>query len=216
MIKAGVTKGDRVGVLGERKTQTVAAILGIVKMGGVYVPVNPQYPKDRQNYILENSGCVKMIDSQFVDSICVNSDNVKCDISPDDEAYVIYTSGSTGKPKGVVITHDSAFNTFQDINGRFSVNENDVFLNVASFGFDLSVYDVFASIAAGAALNVACDPKDIENILKIVKNERVTVWNSVTAMMGLLTDVMENGEICESLRLLQRKKNFFKNFGKKI
>lgn len=203
LTREGVRKGDRVGIMGERNIQTVAGILGIVRMGGVYVPINPRYPKERQKYILEHSNCVKVIDSNVINRVNPEyGPEHETGISPDDEAYVIYTSGSTGRPKGVVITHDSAVNTIHDVSSRFSVSKEDVLLNVASFGFDLSVYDIFAAAAAGATLYIARDPRDMEDVRKVIKDESVTIWNSVPAVMGLLTDVMEDGEQIDTLRLV--------------
>ena len=102
----------------------------------------------------------------------------------------------------VVITHDSAVNTIHDVSSRFSVSKEDVLLHVASFGFDLSVYDIFAAAAAGATLYIARDPRDMEDVRKVIKDESVTIWNSVPAVMGLLTDAMEDGEQIDTLRLV--------------
>ena len=159
LISSGVKHNDRVAVIGNRNKETVINIIGILKAGAAYVPINPQYPEERRKYIYSNSNCTFILNGdekhQSVRDIISN------DIKPSDTAYVIYTSGSTGMPKGVVISHDSACNTIIDMNERFNITSNDKFLSVSSFGFDLSVYDVFGAFAAGAEIVIAKDNKDI-------------------------------------------------------
>lgn len=204
LIRHGIKKNVRVGVLGERNVYTVIAIYAIERIGAVYVPINPQYPQERRDYILKKSKCV----------LCVETDTVKQAIQLEREsleygenvtngdAYVIYTSGSTGQPKGVVIPQKAAANTVHDMNDRFEVRRQDVFLNVAAFGFDLSVYDLFGAMAAQAKLVIEKEPKNIEHIIETLKKESVTIWNSVPAMMGLAVDLMEDYETVDSLRLI--------------
>jgi pyochelin synthetase len=110
--------------------------------------------------------------------------------APADLAYVIYTSGSTGKPKGVMVEHGSAANTVADINQRFGIGPADRVLALSALSFDLSVYDVFGTLAAGAAVVLpspagAHDPAHWDTLLT---RHRVTVWNSVPALMQARLD----------------------------
>src|SRR5206468_13068941 len=100
---------------------------------------------------------------------------------PEDLAYVIYTSGSTGLPKGVMIDHRGAVNTILDINQRFAVGPRDRVLALSSLSFDLSVWDLFGTLAAGGTIVVpdATGTRDPAHWADLVGRERITVWNSV-------------------------------------
>ena len=112
------------------------------------------------------------------------------DAGPDDLAYVLYTSGTTGEPKGVMVSHRSVANVVADCNDRFGVGPTDRFLAVSAFNFDLSVYDIFGALSAGAALVLpdadrAADPA---HWLDLCGRFGVTVWNSVPAIAGLMQE----------------------------
>src|SRR5260370_21079512 len=112
------------------------------------------------------------------------------DASADDLAYVLYTSGTTGEPKGVMISHRSGVNVVTDCNERFGVGPGDRFIGVSAFNFDLSVYDVFGALSAGAAL-VVLDPDkaaDPAHWLALCDRFGVTIWNSVPQIAGLLAE----------------------------
>jgi pyochelin synthetase len=125
------------------------------------------------------------------------------DASPDDLAYVLYTSGTTGEPKGVMVSHRSVANVVADCNARFGVNSADRFMAVSAFNFDLSVYDVFGALSAGAALVLpdadrAADPA---HWLELCRTFGVTVWNSVPAIARLLAEQAQPDDL-KSLRLV--------------
>jgi non-ribosomal peptide synthetase component F/acyl carrier protein len=110
--------------------------------------------------------------------------------SPDDLAYVLYTSGTTGEPKGVMISHRSVVNVVTDCNDRFGVGPSDRFIGISAFNFDLSVYDVFGALTAGAAVVLpdadrAADPA---HWLELCDRFGVTIWNSVPAIAGLMAE----------------------------
>jgi amino acid adenylation domain-containing protein len=123
--------------------------------------------------------------------------------SPSELAYIIYTSGSTGTPKGVMIDHQGAVNTILDINDRFAVTGRDRVFAVSSLSFDLSVYDIFGTLAAGATLVMpAADrSKDPLHWLQLAQEQQITVWNSVPALMQLLLDAL-NQQLLPMLRLV--------------
>lgn len=188
--KNGVGRGDFVGVKVHRQKETIADILGVLKAGAAYVPIDPNHPEKRQNEILVNSKCRLCIEKEYgTEENSDDYENLNTDTS--DIAYVIYTSGSTGKPKGVVITHDAAANTIQDINTRFNVGTEDNIIGLSSMCFDLSVYDIFGSLAAGATLVMVPDIHDVRNIIGLVKNEEITIWNSVPAVMQMYVDELD-------------------------
>jgi len=111
-------------------------------------------------------------------------------VRPRELAYLIYTSGSTGVPKGVCCHHQGAVNTCLDLNERFDVGASDRVLALSSISFDLSVYDVFGLLGAGASLVVPphdlISPPDPEIWLEIVSSHQITIWNTVPAFMELL------------------------------
>jgi amino acid adenylation domain-containing protein len=110
---------------------------------------------------------------------------------PSDLAYVIYTSGSTGQPKGVMIDHRGALNTVLDVNARFGLSPADRVLGLSSLSFDLSVYDIFGTLGAGAALVIpdhGTAGPDPRHWGEMVERHGVTVWNSVPALMQLMTE----------------------------
>src|SRR5262249_13292795 len=100
-------------------------------------------------------------------------------------AYVIYTSGSTGQPKGVMMTHRSVMNTVRDITQRWAIGPGDRLLMVSALSFDLSVYDIFGGLGAGATIVVppAGARRDPRALWELVGAQRVTVWNSVPAIL---------------------------------
>lgn len=188
LIRAGIPIGSNIGVLSRRRKETIAEILGILKAGCVYVPIDCENPQARQELILSESDCKMLLGRDAV------PDAEPCSLpetSPSATAYIIFTSGSTGKAKGVVITHESAVNTILDINDRFSVSCEDRIIGLSSLCFDLSVYDIFGALSAGAALYMVSDLHDHDEISRLVSEQGITIWNSVPALMQIYLDKAE-------------------------
>ena len=200
----GVHPRDRVGVSLPRGPEQVFAVLGTLLAGGSYIPMPLSWPDSRVRDILDRTGAKAVIatpprpHSDTVAGIDPASMTDKTNSffrgdsvdtrSPDDTAYIIFTSGSTGTPKGVAVTHLGAVNTILDINDRFNVTSTDRVLGVSSFGFDLSVYDIFGMAAAGGALvypenDVAADPS---LWLRSMRDNGVTIWNSAPQLLKML------------------------------
>ncbi|EOQ16523.1 non-ribosomal peptide synthetase [Bacillus cereus] len=191
----GVGKGSLVGVLAQRCPDTIVNILGILKTGAAYVPVDPEYPQERIDYILNNSQCDLLLTPDVYSKEGLHScsiEDVENESSPDDIAYIIYTSGSTGKPKGVIITHESAVNTILDMNQKFQVNEDDRFIGLSSICFDLSVYDIFGALSSGASIVQIKDQRDIQEVIETIDKYDITIWNSVPAIMDLTIEFIES------------------------
>jgi non-ribosomal peptide synthetase component F len=190
LMEQGIGGGNLVAVLAERCEHTIVNILGILKVGAAYVPVETEYPQERKDYIMRDSNCKLMLkpDVYVKENIGRYSTEEILVNGIDDVAYVIYTSGSTGRPKGVVITHRAATNTIIDINQRFNVNENDRILGISSMCFDLSVYDIFGALSTGATLIMIPDQKDVRCLIDAVRHKNITIWNSVPAIMGMVLD----------------------------
>lgn len=194
--------GQAIVLEAHRSINTVVWMLGILKSGGYYIPVEPKWPKNRKQYILENSKAATMIDVSQ-EAIPEEVINVECDRTvwrTDALAYIIYTSGSTGTPKGVAITQSAVCNTIQDINNRFHIGEDDVILGISSYCFDLSVYDVFGTLASGATCVIMKDRTDIEEYNEILKKYPISVWNSVPAILEMLID--NSRFSCDSMKTI--------------
>ncbi|MBP3195643.1 MAG: amino acid adenylation domain-containing protein, partial [Butyrivibrio sp.] len=191
LIELGVMPKDMVCVSARRCYWSIANVLGILKANAAYVPVDEDYPKERIDYIINQSGSKLYLKPEFyVENKLEDYDDSKpaCNHDLNDTAYVIFTSGSTGKPKGVVIAHGAASNTILDINNKFNVSDKDNIIGISSMCFDLSVYDIFGSLSTGASLVQIKDPKDVENVVDILQKEQITLWNSVPAILDMIVD----------------------------
>ncbi|MFX0035749.1 MAG: amino acid adenylation domain-containing protein [Candidatus Hermodarchaeota archaeon] len=208
LLNHGAQPNKLIAVIMEKGWEQIVAVLGILQSGGAYLPIDPWYPEERIQYLI-NYGQINIVLTQSwiseiflpednlqilcVDDLIVNSFSETSHIpmqSPNDLAYVIFTSGSTGLPKGVMISHQSAVNTIEDINHRFDVTHKDRVFAISALNFDLSVYDIFGTLAAGGTIvlpDVSKSP-DPENWLKMIKRHNVTLWNSVPALMKILVE----------------------------
>lgn len=199
----GVQPGDRVAIVMHKGAAQVAACLAIQQLGAAWVPLSDDTPARRLETILAGSHIRLMLvqpaqrDTFSAFGRCVVVDAAAPASSdqrrarrhqPGDAAYVIYTSGSTGTPKGVLIDHRGAVNTVLDVNRRFGVTGGDRIFGLSSLWFDLAVYDLFGTFAAGATLVLpeAEAVRNPERWLQWLLAERVSVWNSVPALLDLL------------------------------
>ncbi|WP_025030902.1 non-ribosomal peptide synthetase [Nitratireductor aquibiodomus] len=221
ILEQELPRGALIGILMRKGWEQVAAALGVLYAGAAYVPVDPELPQERMNVLLAESG-VGLVLTQAgsipgpalpgtVRPIQIDLESTDGEARPDlpqdlslsDLAYVIFTSGSTGVPKGVMIDHRGAANTIADINDRFTVSADDRLLALSSLSFDLSVYDIFGTLAAGAAL-VLPEPdhiRDVHHWRSLVAAHRVTIWNSVPALMQLAVEGADRVAMA-SLRLV--------------
>jgi amino acid adenylation domain-containing protein len=184
----GVIRGDRVAVLGERIPETIASILGILKAGGVYVPIDISYPKERVDFIMQDGNCKFLLKKSYLESKEIQSYSeapLPTINTPKDEAYIIYTSGSTGKPKGVIMQHGATANTIIDVNERLALKETDTLIGISSICFDLSVYDIFGALSCGAKLALVSDARDMREVCQVLAMQGVTIWNSVPVLFDM-------------------------------
>ena len=222
--KEGALPNTLVAVVMEKGWEQIAGALGILKSGAAYLPVDPKIPGERLEHLLHD-GRVDLVLTQsrlekkikWPDNLKIFSvDTIKTDDSdatplefiqrPDDLAYVIYTSGSTGNPKGVMIDHIGAVNTVLDVNRKFSVNTDDRVFSLAAMDFDLSVYDIFGTLAAGGTIVIPEQQgiNDPAHWTELMTRECITVWNSVPQVMQMLTEYLavRKEEVSQSLRLV--------------
>ncbi|WP_062060637.1 non-ribosomal peptide synthetase [Aquimarina longa] len=208
LITKEVKKGDLVGICLERSLDMIIGILGILKSGGVYVPIDPGYPKDRIDYIIKDSSLEIVIsksDSQDVlmpngdiDVILLDQKEytntteavIYQELSSSDLAYIIYTSGSTGNPKGVLISHENVVRLFKNDTPLFDFNEQDVWTLFHSFCFDFSVWEIFGALLFGGRLVIVPKDttKDVIAYSRLLKEEKVTVLNQTPKSFYVLQD----------------------------
>ncbi|MFB9278521.1 amino acid adenylation domain-containing protein [Cohnella cellulosilytica] len=219
LIARGVGPEQRVAVKLPRGPEQIAAVFAVLAAGAAYVPVHPDQPSERRERIyrigsirhilLEDSDYSQLSESERLSGIRFGEpENMEPLPAPrvaatDALAYVIFTSGSTGEPKGVEITHRAAWNTIQDINRKFAVRETDNVLAVSSLEFDLSVYDLFGLLSVGGGVVLLNEGIRREAAVwtRLVRRMKVTVWNSVPALLDmLLAAANESGDLA-SLRL---------------
>jgi amino acid adenylation domain-containing protein len=174
----GVGPGDLVGVCLPRTSELVAVLLGVLKSGAGYVPIDPGYPADRVALMVEDSGATLVLSGGGGVQLAESAERPPAAVRPDDTAYVIYTSGSTGRPKGVVIEHRQAVAMVSWARRVFVEGELARVLAATSVSFDLSVFEVFVPLSVGGTVVLAPD-----NVLDVIEHpERyrdVTLVNTV-------------------------------------
>nr|MBP7401502.1 amino acid adenylation domain-containing protein [Clostridia bacterium] len=193
-----------------RSAAMIPAVLGVLKSGGAYLPIDPDYPEDRIRYILEDSGATLLVtdrpgavafDGTEIDiAVCRAPDRapdrapavpggpVRDDAPPDintprDLAYVIYTSGSTGRPKGAMIEHRNVVRLMVNDRFPYEFGPDDVWTLFHSYCFDFSVWEMYGALLYGGRLVVVPreDARDTRRFLRILEDERVTVLNQTPA-----------------------------------
>ncbi|HEX7182278.1 MAG TPA: amino acid adenylation domain-containing protein [Thermoanaerobaculia bacterium] len=221
LSRGGAGRGG-IGVCMRRSVDLIAALLGVLKAGRAYVPIEPAYPSDRILNILRTSGAelvltdsasaerLRGLDVELValdreSFVAYPETDPGAQASPQDLAYVIFTSGSTGHPKGVVLQHRPVVNLISWVNRTFGIGEGDGLLFVTSPCFDLSVYDIFGTLAAGATIYVANDEtvKDPELLVELLYGWPITFWDSAPAALARLQPLFDSERARESrLRLV--------------
>jgi tyrocidine synthetase-3 len=223
--KHNIGKGDYIGLLMRRSPELIISLLAIYKAGAAYIPLNLTDPGNRIVSIIETAG-IKIVltnndndtdlagkcEKHFIEDLLGESAGFPTEfentrITSADHAYVIFTSGTTGTPKGVLVNHKSAINLIEWVNKTFQVSKSDKLLWVTNLSFDLSVYDIFGILSAGARIRVVSeeDRTDPEKQFRIMLDEGITFWDSAPQSLQQLEPFFgtsgENG-LNKSLRLV--------------
>ncbi|HJP91753.1 MAG TPA: amino acid adenylation domain-containing protein [Pyrinomonadaceae bacterium] len=207
--RLGIGPDDLVGIYVERSLEMIVGMLGILKAGAAYVPLDPTYPRARLEQMLHDAG-VSMLLTQLplletlpqhqAHVICLDvasealatesDDDLQTSVSPANLAYVIYTSGSTGRPKGVMIPHHAIVNRLLWMQKAFPLTSEDLVLQKTPFSFDASVWEFFAPLLAGARLLIARPGghKDNSYLVDVVTKEGVTTLQLVPSMYRVLLE----------------------------
>lgn len=236
----GVEKGDRVGLFFPKCVESLVCMFGVLKAGGVYVPLDPQAPADRVGYIIGNCGIRVLLTNKekrqvlapaVLDSLdcCVMTDDSgtngsghavvpwamladypasrapEVTLTETDLAYILYTSGSTGRPKGVLLSHQNALTFVEWCAEKFKIRPQDRLSNHAPLHFDLSVFDVYNTIEAGATVYLVTEDLALfpTTLAKFMEDQKITVWYSVpSALMLLLLHANLQAEKIPQLRII--------------
>ncbi|MAT97570.1 MAG: hypothetical protein CL608_10545 [Anaerolineaceae bacterium] len=219
LIDQGIQPDMMVGVCLERSLEMVIALMGILKSGGAYVPIDPTYPAERLQFMLEDSQVSILLtqhhlvadsNSQFT-ILSVDTDwnqiahhpqtNPDVPLTPDHLAYTIYTSGSTGKPKGAMNSHRGIVNRLLWMQDAYRLTADDYILQKTPFSFDVSVWEFFWPLITGAKLVMAKPGGHLDStyLVQLIQEAQITTMHFVPSMLQIfLTE--PNVDRCTSLR----------------
>ncbi|NEY83022.1 amino acid adenylation domain-containing protein, partial [Bacillus sp. 3H-10] len=201
-----IQRNTVVGIMVDRSLEMIIAIMGILKSGAAYLPIDPETPKDRVEYMLQDSNAIVLLTKdkyikQFKFNVktinldqenlqTFSSKNLNLQNSPSDTAYIIYTSGSTGTPKGVVIPHYSAIRVVKNTN-YIEISDSDTILQLSNYAFDGSIFDIYGALLNGARL-VMVEKDTVLNLHKLtqlVREEKISIMFITTALFNTLVDL---------------------------
>ena len=216
----GVQPDCVVGIMVERSFEMLVGILGIFKAGGAYLPIDPEYPENRIEFILEDSETKILLSQSWLktpiafDGEVIRLDdytiyerdhsNLKVVNQAEDLAYVIYTSGSSGNPKGVMVEHKSVMNLLYDMQAQYPLNTNDAYLLKTIYTFDVSVPELFGWIVSGERLIILQQGHEAipKEIIKMIIKENITHIYFVPSALNIFLDEAGN---CSSKDLMSLK-----------
>jgi amino acid adenylation domain-containing protein len=220
LMRLGVGPESVVGVCVERSMEMVVAVLGVLKAGAAYLPLDPAYPRERLGFMLKDSrASVLLTQERLLEAlpedvakvVCLDADrqqlveesveNPRAEVTADNLAYIIYTSGSTGEPKGVMVAHSTICHHLIWRQRAYPLSAQDRFLQKASLSFDISVWEIFGTLAGGAQLLLARPggQQDSAYLVELISGQRVTIAHFGPAMLEVFLRERGSAE-CESLR----------------
>jgi amino acid adenylation domain-containing protein/non-ribosomal peptide synthase protein (TIGR01720 family) len=193
----GVQADTIVGIMMERSIEMIIGILGILKAGGAYLSIEPDYPPERIDYMLNDSGAKILLTWQEIADLSSPSHLHLPPAPVTSLAYIIYTSGSTGKPKGVMIEHKSVVNLLSALHNNYPFKETDTYLLKTSYVFDVSVTELFGWFLGGGRLVILekGGEKDPQEILETIEKAHISHINFVPSMFNVFVDSLNQRNI---------------------
>ena len=194
-----------------RTERMIISILGILKSGGAYVPIDIDYPQERIDFIREDTGAEVIIDESFFSDFEKTKENYStanpdCGTKPENLAYIIYTSGTTGHPKGVMIENKSVINLIHAQSQQFRIDDKERVLQFSNYAFDASVEQIFLALLNGAALHLIPKARLIDNnsLAGFLKENKITHFHAVPSVVRevkpdhgfSLKRVIAGGDVC--------------------
>jgi amino acid adenylation domain-containing protein len=208
LVRTGVKPEARVGICLERGLELMVAMLGVLKAGGVYVPMDPRYPEDRLRYMAEDARVLLIITTRaqkeqagagekqlVLDDEELRAaierqpeENPRKTVTGDSLAYVMYTSGSTGLPKGAMIHHEGMLNHLRAKVRSLDLSEKDIVAQNAPSSFDISVWQMLAALLVGGKVQIVPDETALDAValLGAVEQSQVTVMETVPTMLAMM------------------------------
>ncbi|SDK75236.1 amino acid adenylation domain-containing protein [Actinopolyspora mzabensis] len=222
LVDRGAAPGHRVALCVERSAHTLVGILGVLKTGACYVPLEPNQPEERMSRILRDAdptilinhrqtadrtpefhGLVVSLDSDAGTIATQETSAPAPEITSDELAYIIYTSGSTGNPKGVSVTHANVVRLVSAAGQRFDFRDDDVWTLFHSYAFDVSVFEMWGALLNGARLVVV--PRDTsrspEALHELVRDRAVTVFSQTPSAFRSFVDIDSERDTTETSSL---------------
>lgn len=207
----GVKPDGLVAVSMERSLEMLIALLGTLKAGAAYVPLDPSFPAERLQFMLEDSGTELLLTRsaekerlgklpEGVRAVCLDTDwlliteegeeDLNVQMTPENLAYVIYTSGSTGWPKGVQIPHRAVVNFLNSMRREPGLNANDTLVSVTSISFDIAGLEIFLPLTAGARVVIASSDEihDAVKMKALLRSSRATVMQATPSFWQFLVE----------------------------
>lgn len=214
LLEQDIKIGYKVGIVMDRSINMMACILGVLKIGATYIPLDPNYPKDRIEYCLHQSksdlilyqdSCEQLLQNfsqkfnfKHIGNYTKANPNLNI-LSCEIPTYILYTSGSTGKPKGVLVNNKSVMNHMKWMEDEFNFSIKDIFLQKTSSSFDASVWEMFSPLLCGASMVISST--DPDEIISLIKKYEISIVQFVPTILKLLVE-MERLQDLKSLRLL--------------
>ncbi len=192
----GVRDNDLVAVTATPGVEMIVMLLGILKTGAAYVPIDPNYPEERKTFIINDSACKLVLTPE----LCASGLESQSGRVPaprggrvDDVAYIIYTSGTTGKPKGCMVTHRNVVRLLKNEKFPFDFNPDDIWIMAHSFCFDVSVWEMYGALFNLGRLVLPAREavRDTEQFLELLHKHSVTVLNQTPGAFYQLSGLLE-------------------------
>ncbi|MEO0572653.1 MAG: amino acid adenylation domain-containing protein [Bacteroidota bacterium] len=209
LIALGIQKGDFVGVALPRSERLVVVLLAIIKCGAAYLPLDPLYPSQRLDYMLEDSGAkllitaktfstkfgerskIALVEDLFLDISSYSMDSLNWSPTTSNVAYILYTSGSTGRPKGVTVTHKNLINFLYSMGLKPGIKTSDRLLSITTISFDIAGLELFLPLINGATLLLTNDEvsKDGRLLFEFIKSKAISMLQATPSTWQMLLDV---------------------------
>ncbi|MGE6530103.1 amino acid adenylation domain-containing protein [Pseudomonas sp. NPDC077382] len=210
LVDEGIEPGQRVGVMLSRSPQAILAQLGVLLVGAVYVPLDPEQPADRQRLICETAGLALIITEaayrhrladihsgpiQLI-GLLTSANRTYSPRNNDAGCYLMFTSGSTGSPKGVEVSHRALAHFVHGARQRYGIDSADRVLQFAPFNFDASIEEVFVSLSAGATLVLRTDPmlQSMSSFVEGLEQLAISVVDLPTAFWNEWVVALRSGQ----------------------